>query len=133
MNNNNNNKTKPAVQHPVHTSVTGKQAEASTSFIPGFPRTQPPTFWPCSHSPVVGNKRDVTVQHSLFRPRLRGEDFLLLLFVIFVYFIYALDFLHAIGELPGFLSRATPCHGEVSEPKDTSRITTSFLFSYTEK
>lgn len=57
----------------------------------------------------------MTLLYSLLCPRLCGEDFLLLLFVIFVNFIYALDFLHAVGQLPGFLSRAASCHGEVSE------------------
>lgn len=50
----------------------------------------------------------------LFCPRLRREDFLLLFFVVFVNFIDALDFLHAVRQLPRFLSCTTSSHDKVS-------------------
>lgn len=43
------------------------------------------------------NKYHITVPYLLLCPWLCSEDFLLLLFVIFVNFIYALNFLHAVG------------------------------------
>ena len=49
---------------------------------------------------------------SLFGPGLRGEDLLLLFFVIFVDLVDALDLLHAVGHLPCLLSRAASRHAD---------------------
>lgn len=71
---------------------------------------------------MLSKKKQTTQTNILLRPWLRGEDFLLLFFVIFVNFIDALHLLHSVGELPCFLSRAAPGHGEIQRPVTTPDV-----------
>lgn len=66
------------------------------------PRKGPLRPWFC---PLVEG-----TANSLFSPRFSGQDLLLLFLVVFVNLVYTLNFLHAVGELPGLLGHATPGH-----------------------